>query len=137
MNEIITTLEEMGYSFKLAIDYVGPANPPPKAEALLSKLAADRDTAILMLIARRFDETGPKELPLPVSLPIRWEIQALALGIMEAAVSDPIDWQYIRDAAFIIHLWMEDEAKAKAALPAFEKAHGKREQLSISTVNKC
>lgn len=136
---MIDKLEELGYTVELGIKLTAPDCPSPKAEALLSRLAADREAAIWFLIARQFEESGPKELPLPVSLPVRWEVQALALGIMQAATSDSIAQrgQYIRDAAYMIHLWAEGEDKAKAAVPAFEKAHGIREQLSISAVNKC
>ena len=135
-------MEERGFTFKLAIDCTEPEKVTPEDEALLAKLAANRDDAIWALFARMLAESGPKcgapgklqicwgakELPFPVPMPARWEIQAYALGIMEAAVSDNIAqfWQYIRDAAYMIHLWAEGEDKAKAAIPAFEKAHGKR-----------
>ena len=67
----LARLEQMGYSFQLAIDYSGPDDPPAGAESLLAELPANKAEAIRWLSAREdvfvsgplSDEEGTVALP--------------------------------------------------------------------------
>ena len=56
-------LEDIGYRFRLAIDYECDAMPTPEAEELLRRLAASRESAIDHLLSGRF-------VPLPGNMPL-------------------------------------------------------------------
>jgi len=103
MNGIMKKLENMGYQFQLAVDYIGPDQPPPEAGVLLAKLSQERDTIIKDMAGRLIaNEYGLYELPQDVPLPAVFEIQNLALQIIYEAQGGQ-SWEKAMQWAAVIY----------------------------------
>ena len=68
--EIIGQLEELGFTFRLAIDYEFDGELTPEANELLHQLADDREAAIDCLLSRRFVSLDD------IAIPAEWNLNA-------------------------------------------------------------
>ena len=79
--EMISRLEEIGFAFRLAIDYEYGGEQTEETETLLAQLADDREAAIEYLLSQRF-----APLPDSFALPIEWTLNdATKRYILDAA----------------------------------------------------